>query len=300
MKKIITLALIGVLIFTCGCSALMNNVLGSTVRNRGAKENRETQPPKQTLKQTQTVSEEEEALQMIRDYLEGLSGEYELQPEEIDAFMLEISEGAKGSPVKLNKKFAEYLLTQIDDVVKYYKTGSYEELLNNMAGNNTSSSRPVSTPKPMEKPKETDTPISGASIKDLTGYSPELIYISDSKYNGKTIKKGKWIREDGRAVLFIDYESSNSEFAFESFVLADRYNVFQYASSRAKVDAGDSAVAYDALLSGSQEFKIQSISDGSLEITTNETFRTWYYDWDFDGKLFGRSELPDGKYYFVR
>ncbi len=234
MKKIITLALIIVIVMSCGCSALINSFLGN-------------------------------------------------------------SPASKQTPIQTAKPVIEPAPTPIIEPTPIPEVEPEPE----------ETPEPTTAPTPESTvnhptPKPTENPNPGETIEDLTGgFTPKTIYIDPkSKYNGESIKKGKWIREDGRAVLFIEFGFSNYEFGFECYVLPDRYMEFLYASA-ADVDYNDKTKAYDQYAQEGEEFTLKAVSDGLLEISTNKAFRTAFYNMDYD-KPKGQTEIPDGKYYFVK
>ncbi len=80
---------------------------------------------------------------------------------------------------------------------------------------------PVS-PTPSPAPAQTNTTVTTVEDRDQTGYTPkDWSWVAEGEgYGRKYFTSGKYVRDDGRAVIYIDSGDSSDGFSYQLFVMA--------------------------------------------------------------------------------
>ena len=137
-------------------------------------------------------------------------------------------------------------------------------------------------------------PNSSVTDNDQTLFTPnDWSWVAEGEgYGRKYFTSGKYVREDGRAVIYIDSADSPDGFAYQMFVMAggakqDNFVAIDYENGSSYVWASNS----DEKNAFDKGNSIRFVSDGkgSLEISS-----------DWIEEMYIQYEAPDGKYILVR
>ena len=155
----------------------------------------------------------------------------------------------------------------------------------------------IQTTAPATTPT-TPTQTGGVSVRadnDMTGYSPkDWSWVAEGEgYGLDHFTSGKYVRADGRAVLYIESSDSPDGFSYQLFVMAsgarqsnyEAYNDFYPDSSYASAYRSETyATDY-----GNWLFFDCSSDGGSIEVES-----------DWNDEMYLKYDAPDGTYYLVR
>ncbi|MCR4805392.1 MAG: hypothetical protein K5981_07020 [Clostridia bacterium] len=155
----------------------------------------------------------------------------------------------------------------------------------------------IQTTAPATTPT-TSAQTGGVSVRadnDMTGYSPkDWSWVAEGEgYGLDHFTSGKYVRADGRAVLYIESSDSPDGFSYQLFVMAsgarqsnyEAYNDFYPDSSYASAYRSETyATDY-----GNWLFFDCSGDGGSIEVES-----------DWNDEMYLKYDAPDGTYYLVR
>lgn len=129
-------------------------------------------------------------------------------------------------------------------------------------------------------------PLENERPRDKTGFEPEEFNWNVPKKGEPTdhgrFIAGKWVRDDGFAVLYIDFDDSRREFDFELFVLSEKDEKDYTRLGTAQIDGNNASFSNR---DGDQWLYFTSEKRGVIEITA-------YIPFDFAS--------PDGTFYITR
>ena len=152
---------------------------------------------------------------------------------------------------------------------------------------------PVS-PTPAPTPAQTNTTVPTVADNDMTGYTPkDWSWAAEGEgYGRKFFTSGKYVRDDGRAVIYIESSDSYDGFAFQLYVMPggakqSSYTAYDFSGGSSYVWAENESENLAVDYGNGIRFK--SLGNGCMLVES-----------DWIDEMYAEYDDPAGVYYLVR